>query len=94
MALKWLVIGRYQPRVEPLWSIWVRCTELISGLYENLMVPVSLNLLSGTPWGGMILRLSLPEGTHWRGIPAVPWIDVEPATTPGPVPSTHHRGGS
>ncbi|MEK8171644.1 hypothetical protein NKH77_26110 [Streptomyces sp. M19] len=41
VVLKWLVIGRYRPRTEPLWSIWVRRTEVITGLYENLVVPRS-----------------------------------------------------
>ncbi|MFI9722093.1 Pls/PosA family non-ribosomal peptide synthetase [Streptomyces sp. NPDC052396] len=57
VVLKWLVIGRYRPRVEPLWSVWVRRTELITGLYENLVVPALLNLLTGTPWIAWPLRL-------------------------------------
>lgn len=57
VVLKWLVIGRYRARVEPLWSIWVRRTELITGLYENLVVPSLLNLLTGTPLMGPVLRL-------------------------------------
>ncbi|MEV5508099.1 Pls/PosA family non-ribosomal peptide synthetase [Streptomyces orinoci] len=57
VVLKWLVIGRYRPRTEPLWSVWVRRTELITGLYENLVVPVLLNLLTGTPWIAWPLRL-------------------------------------
>ncbi|SEG52681.1 non-ribosomal peptide synthetase terminal domain of unknown function [Thermomonospora echinospora] len=57
VLLKWLVIGRYRPRVEPLWSVWVRRTELSTGLYENLVVPVLMNLLTGTPWAAVILRL-------------------------------------
>ncbi|MFI9724045.1 Pls/PosA family non-ribosomal peptide synthetase [Streptomyces sp. NPDC052396] len=56
-ALKWLVIGRYRPRTEPLWSIWVRRTELITGLYENLVVPSLVGLLTGTPWIAPVLRL-------------------------------------
>ncbi|MGW1198569.1 Pls/PosA family non-ribosomal peptide synthetase [Streptomyces sp. NPDC002536] len=57
VALKWLVVGRYRPRVEPLWSIWVRRTELVTGLYENLVVLSLVNLLAGTPWIGAVLRL-------------------------------------
>ncbi|MFH8789253.1 Pls/PosA family non-ribosomal peptide synthetase [Streptomyces roseoverticillatus] len=55
--LKWLVIGRYRPRVEPLWGIWVRRTELVTGLFENLVVPALLNYLTGTPWMAPVLRL-------------------------------------
>ncbi|MEU0934923.1 Pls/PosA family non-ribosomal peptide synthetase [Embleya sp. NPDC005971] len=57
VLLKWLIIGRYRPRVEPLWSIWVRRTEVITGLFENLVVPSLLNLLTGTPLMGPVLRL-------------------------------------
>ncbi|MEU7164695.1 Pls/PosA family non-ribosomal peptide synthetase [Streptomyces morookaense] len=57
VVLKWLVVGRYRPRVEPLWSIWVRRTELVTGLYENLVVLSLVNLLVGTPWIGAVLRL-------------------------------------
>ncbi|WP_327069628.1 Pls/PosA family non-ribosomal peptide synthetase [Kitasatospora sp. NBC_01302] len=57
VLLKWLVIGRYRPRVEPLWGIWVRRTELITGLFENLVVPALLNLLTGSPLAPWVLRL-------------------------------------
>ncbi|WP_420714048.1 Pls/PosA family non-ribosomal peptide synthetase [Streptomyces sp. NRRL WC-3742] len=57
VLLKWLVIGRYRPRVEPLWGIWVRRTELITGLFENLVVPALLNSLTGTPAAPWVMRL-------------------------------------
>jgi non-ribosomal peptide synthetase-like protein len=55
--LKWLIIGRYRPRVEPLWSIFVRRSELITGLYEGIAVPAFLIWLTGTPWIACFLRL-------------------------------------
>ncbi|MCC3777386.1 Pls/PosA family non-ribosomal peptide synthetase [Streptomyces sp. UNOB3_S3] len=57
VVIKWLVVGRYRPREEPLWSVWVRRTELVTGLFENLVVPAFLNLLTGTPWICWMLRL-------------------------------------
>ncbi|MEU3709986.1 Pls/PosA family non-ribosomal peptide synthetase [Streptomyces catenulae] len=57
VAVKWLVVGGYRPRVEPLWSMWVRRTELVTGLYENLVVPTVMNFLLGTPWAPLLLRL-------------------------------------
>jgi non-ribosomal peptide synthetase-like protein len=54
---KWLVVGRYRPRVEPLWSRFVRRTEFITGLYEAAAVPALLNGLRGTPLLGCMLRL-------------------------------------
>ncbi len=56
-ALKWILIGRYLPRFEPLWSHFVRRTELITGLYENVTVPLLLGFLTGTPLIRPMLRL-------------------------------------
>lgn len=56
-ALKWLLIGRYRPRVEPLWSNFVWRTELITGLYESVAVPLVLRWLTGTPLIAPLLRL-------------------------------------
>ncbi|HXV94467.1 MAG TPA: Pls/PosA family non-ribosomal peptide synthetase, partial [Pseudonocardia sp.] len=56
-ALKWLVVGTYRPRVEPLWSRFVRRSELVTGLYEAAAVPGLLFLLTGTPFLPPALRL-------------------------------------
>ncbi len=56
-VLKWLIIGRYRARVEPLWSMFVRRTELVTGLYESAAVPALLAGLTGTPMLGVLLRL-------------------------------------
>jgi non-ribosomal peptide synthetase-like protein len=56
-ALKWLLIGRYRPRVEPLWSNFVWRTELVTGLYESAVVPFLLRWLTGTPLLAPLLRL-------------------------------------
>jgi non-ribosomal peptide synthetase-like protein len=55
--LKWLVVGVYRTRVEPLWSRFVRRTEFVTGLYEAAAVPALLNLLVGTPFLAPVLRL-------------------------------------
>lgn len=55
--LKWAVVGRYRPRVTPLWSRFVWRTELITGLYESAAVPALLGLLTGTPLIAPLLRL-------------------------------------
>ncbi|MQA31955.1 Pls/PosA family non-ribosomal peptide synthetase [Modestobacter roseus] len=55
--LKWAVIGRYQPRVRPLWSGFVRRTEFVTGIYEAAAVPALLTWLTGTPLLGPLLRL-------------------------------------
>lgn len=57
VSLKWLIVGRYRPRVEPLWSVFVRRSELITALYETVAVPSLVGSLTGTPWIAPILRL-------------------------------------
>src|SRR6266446_6288143 len=57
VLLKWVLIGKYRSRVEPLWSVFVRRSELVTGLYETVMVPALLGWLTGTPWIAPVLRL-------------------------------------
>ncbi len=68
--LKWLVIGRYRPRIEPLWSHFVWRSELITGLYESVAVPALIDRLTGTPWIRPALRLF---GAH---IGRRAWLDT------------------
>eukprot|EP01042_Synura_sphagnicola_P010251 gene10251-13166_t len=56
IALKWIVIGRYKPTNQPLWSLFVWRTELVTSTYENLAVPLLLDPLRGTPFLNMYLR--------------------------------------
>ncbi|MER5611175.1 Pls/PosA family non-ribosomal peptide synthetase [Streptomyces sp. NPDC002215] len=53
---KWAVAGRYRPRVEPLWSLFVRRTEFVTGLFEAAAVPVGVSTLVGTPFLPPVLR--------------------------------------
>ncbi|MEU7939266.1 Pls/PosA family non-ribosomal peptide synthetase [Microbispora bryophytorum] len=50
------LIGVYRPRVEPLWSRFVRRTEFVTGLYEAAAVPAGVALLAGTPFLPPVLR--------------------------------------
>lgn len=59
-ATKRNVIGTYRPRVEPLWSTFVRRTEFVTGLYEAAAVPAGVGLLVGTPF--------LPPVLRWFGV--------------------------
>ncbi|MEN3541004.1 Pls/PosA family non-ribosomal peptide synthetase [Microbispora sp. ZYX-F-249] len=56
VAAKRLLIGEYRPRVEPLWSRFVRRTEFVTGLYEAAAVPAGVALLAGTPFLPPVLR--------------------------------------
>ena len=56
-AVKWTVVGRYRPRVEPLWAPFVRHSELVTGLWESVVVPALAGMLTGSPWIAPVLRL-------------------------------------
>jgi non-ribosomal peptide synthetase-like protein len=56
-AVKWLALGTYRSRVEPLWSRFVRRSEFVTGLYEAAAVPAMLQLFRGTPLLPPALRL-------------------------------------
>jgi len=55
-AVKRNTVGPYRPRVEPLWSKFVRRSEFATGLYESAAVPIGVGMLVGTPFLPMILR--------------------------------------
>ena len=55
-AVKRNVVGVYRPRVEPLWSPFVRRSEFVTGLYEAAAVPAGLGMLVGTPFLPPLLR--------------------------------------
>ncbi len=57
VALKWIVVGRYRPRVAPLWALFVRRSEFITGMYESAAVPAMVGWLTGTPLVVPALRL-------------------------------------
>ncbi len=57
VALKWLVMGRYIPRVAPMWSHFVWRSEFITALYEGAAVPSLLNTFTGTPFFAPLIRL-------------------------------------
>ena len=56
-AVKWMLVGRYRPRVEPLWAPFVRHSELVTGLWESVTVPALAGMLTGSPWMAPLLRL-------------------------------------
>ncbi|MFJ3824507.1 Pls/PosA family non-ribosomal peptide synthetase [Streptomyces nodosus] len=57
VTVKHLVVGRYRPRVEPLWNLFVRRTEFVTGLFEGAAVPAGVGALAGTPFLPRVLRL-------------------------------------
>ena len=50
VALKWLIIGRYRKRADPMWTRFVWLSEGITSLYEGMAAPNFLRYLRGTPW--------------------------------------------
>lgn len=54
---KWLVVGRYKPTEQPLWSRFVFRSELVTCIHETLAVPFFINMLRGTPFINWYFRL-------------------------------------
>ncbi|WP_315863199.1 Pls/PosA family non-ribosomal peptide synthetase [Anthocerotibacter panamensis] len=57
VALKWLLVGRYRPVAQPMWTPFVWLSELITSTYETLGVSFFLDMLRGTPFLSVFLRL-------------------------------------
>lgn len=55
--IKWIVMGRYNPFVKPLWSNFVWRLEFVNALYEFMATPLILKMLQGTPFLPWYLRL-------------------------------------
>lgn len=56
VGLKWMIMGRFKPTVQPLWSSYVWWNEFINGMYESLLSPWISNFF-GTPFAAIFLRL-------------------------------------
>ena len=57
IAVKWLLMGRYEPLMKPMWSWWAMRTEAVAVLYWGLAGKVLLDHLTGTPFLPWVLRL-------------------------------------
>jgi non-ribosomal peptide synthetase-like protein len=57
LAFKWLLLGRYRKRAEPMWTPFVWLSEGVTNLYEGIAVPNSLRYLRGTPWLPLAFKL-------------------------------------
>ena len=47
---KWLLMGRYKPTAQPMWSWWALRTEAVGVMYSGLAGKVLLDHLRGTPF--------------------------------------------
>ena len=56
LLMKWLLIGKYQEGNNPMWSLKVWKSEMITSTYEALCMPFLLEYLKGTPWLPVFLR--------------------------------------
>ena len=57
IVAKWLVVGRYRPCEQPLWSTFVWRNELLNALHEHLAEPFVIGTLTGTPFICWYFRL-------------------------------------
>ena len=57
LVLKWLLLGRYKKRAEPMWTPFVWLSEGVTNMYEGIAVPNFMRYLRGTPWLPIAFRL-------------------------------------
>lgn len=57
VVLKWLVVGKYKPEQQPMWTPRVWLSEAVTSTYESLAVPFLLDYMKGTPWLPILVRL-------------------------------------
>jgi non-ribosomal peptide synthetase-like protein len=57
LAFKWLLLGRYEKRAEPMWTPFVWLSEGVTNMYEGIAVPNFMRYLRGTPWLPLAFRL-------------------------------------
>jgi non-ribosomal peptide synthetase-like protein len=50
LLFKWLLMGRYRKRAEPMWTPFVWLSEGVTNMYEGIAVPNFMRYLRGTPW--------------------------------------------
>ena len=50
LVFKWLLLGRYRKRADPMWSPFVWLSEGVTNMYEGIAVPNFMRYLRGTPW--------------------------------------------
>jgi len=57
LAFKWLLLGRYKKRADPMWTPFVWLSEGVTNMYEGIAVPNFMRYLRGTPWLPIAFRL-------------------------------------
>ena len=65
--LKWTLIGRYRPRMSPMWTPFVWLSEAVTNVYEALAVPNFMAFLRGTPmlpWALRMLGARIGKGVY------------------------------
>jgi non-ribosomal peptide synthetase-like protein len=50
IIFKWLLVGRYRQNQKPLWCTFIWRNEFINSLCENLVFPLLLQMIQGTPF--------------------------------------------
>jgi non-ribosomal peptide synthetase-like protein len=54
---KYILIGKYKPNNEPLWSYFVWKNEFVNSICESLVYPIFVNFWIGTPFATIFFRL-------------------------------------
>ena len=57
VTAKWIIMGRYEPKMKPMWSWWALLTVRVDVLYSGVAAKMLLDRLQGTPMLPWMLRL-------------------------------------
>jgi non-ribosomal peptide synthetase-like protein len=57
IIFKWLLVGKYRQNQKPLWCTFVWRNEFVNSLCENLVFPLLLQMIQGTPFLPWFFRL-------------------------------------
>lgn len=67
VVVKWILMGRFKPTVQPLWSMYVWLNEVVNGAFEAIATPV-IEPFGGTPFLPAYLRLLGCKVGRWTYI--------------------------
>ncbi len=74
VALKWVMMGKYRPQANPMWSWFSLRTEAIAVMYSGMAAKMLLDFLRGTPFLPWVLRLF--GARFGKGV----WLDMTDIT--------------
>lgn len=58
LGVKWILIGKYKPQIQPLWSTFIWKNDIILFWYDIIATPLYLNFTLGSPFANIYYRMA------------------------------------